>query len=209
MMFQYFALLDRFGSDVNELDLSYGDRTLKIRKMPRKTLEDCLLPSKNISSSHKEMLGVAVALGEEKFWIDYNYELEDFKESKKSANDAVSEEMEKMLLALRLFKEGYIQIGFTFWRVSNGLGRFSSFVNMFRSDERPYFLKASELPALKDFQEELGDAISDEKRTTTKTALNIALRRFTDGYNRSNLEDRIIDYMIELEALYLQEKVLK
>jgi len=43
MMFQYFALLDRFNSDDNELDLSYDDRTLKISKIPRKTLEGSLL----------------------------------------------------------------------------------------------------------------------------------------------------------------------
>jgi hypothetical protein len=110
--------------------------------------------------------------------------------------------MEKMLLVLRLFKEGYIRVVFNLWRVPNGWTQLSS-MKMLRSAERLYFLKVAELPALKNFREESSAAMSDETGTT-QTALNIALRRFTDGYERIKLEDRIIDYMIGLEALYLQ-----
>lgn len=37
-----------------------------------------------------------------------------------------------------------------------------------------------------------------------KGPLSIALSRFTDGYERIRLEDSVIDYVIGLEALYLQ-----
>jgi len=42
------------------------------------------------------------------------------------------------------------------------------------------------------------------KRKESRTPLDIALSRFDDGYERVKPEDKIIDYMIALEALYLQ-----
>src|SRR3989304_5708412 len=165
MTFQYFALLDRFGSDDNELDLSYRDRTLKIRKIPRGKLEDYLLRPKSTGPSINATIQTAIVFGENRYWIDYHYEVEDSKEAKIRANNAVYEEMEKMLLVLRLFKEGHIRIVFNFWRVPHGWTQLSS-LKFLRSDERPYFLKAAELPALKNFREESSDALSDEKRTT-------------------------------------------
>lgn len=53
-----------------------------------------------------------------------------------------------------------------------------------------------------DFKEFLRAFASREK---ILPHVGIALRRFADGYERLKPEDKIIDYMIGLEALYLQD----
>lgn len=65
-------------------------------------------------------------------------------------------------------------------------------------------LANSDLPTFKDFNHEFGSIAWERKES--HTPLGIALGRFTDGYEKLKLEDRIIDYMIGLEALYLQEE---
>lgn len=109
--------------------------------------------------------------------------------------------MEKVILALRLFKEGCIRIVFDVKKGRHIATGFSSIKGL-RSSERPYFLARSELVMLKDFHQEFTDIVWEKKES--KTPLGIALNRFTDGYERIKLEDRIIDYMIGLEALYLR-----
>lgn len=77
MLFQYFALLDRFDSDDDELDLSCDRRTLRVRKIPKKTLEDFLLRRKSSFPSVNDLFETAISLGKEMYWIDYHYEVED------------------------------------------------------------------------------------------------------------------------------------
>lgn len=201
MLLRYIALLDRFASNVDELDLSYEDRTLKIRKIPKKEMEDFLLSPKSSFSSINEGFESAIELGGDMYWMDYHYEVDDSREAMIQASNAVNEEMEKVILALRLFKEGYIRIIFN---VKKGRHIATSFslIKGLRSNERPYFLARSELDILKEFHEEFTDIAWKKKES--KTPLGIALSRFTDGYERIKLEDRIIDYMIGLEALYLR-----
>lgn len=81
MLLRYIGLLDRFSSDVDELDLSYEDRTLKIRKIPQKEMEDFLLSPKSKFSSINERFETAIALGEDMYWMDYHYEVDDSKEA--------------------------------------------------------------------------------------------------------------------------------
>jgi len=202
MLFQYFALLDRFDSDDDELDLSYNRRTLRIRKIPKKTLEDFLLRRESSFPFVNDLFETAISLGERMYWIDYHYEVEDSREAMIRANNTVHEEMERVILALRLFKEGCVRIVFYVWRISETEKQFSSSVLGFRTGERLYFLANSELPALKDFHKDLRAFMC--KRKESRTPLDRALSRFADGYERVKLEDKIMDYMIGLEALYLQ-----
>lgn len=198
MLFQYFGLLDRFGSDTDELDLSHGERVLKIRKISKKELEDSLLRPKYEFSHVNDIFEQAIAFGKDRYWIDYHYEVEDSRDAVVKASNAVYEEMEETILALRLFKEGLVRIVFYVSKLSEGERVFSPSVRVLRSDDRPCLLKSSELPIFKDLQKDLA--------SKSLTHLNIALSRLTDGYERLKLEDRIIDYMIGLESLYFREE---
>jgi hypothetical protein len=202
MLFQYFALLDRFNSDIDELDLSFENKTLKIGKIPKEKLRSFLLSPKPKFPSINEAFEVAIDLGEDMYWVDYHYEVEDSKEAMIRANNIVDEDIAKVMLVLRLFREGCIRIVFDVWRGKHIATHFSS-IRPFRNDERLYFLPSSSLLDLRNFREEFMNTAWEKKESSSP--LGIALSRFTDGYERIKLEDKIIDYVIALEALYLQE----
>ena len=204
MLFRYLALLDRFSSDSEELDLSHEKRTLKIRKIPKENLEDFLLIPKHRFSTVPDTFEWAIALGEDMYWMDYSYEVEDSKQAMIRAGNVAHEEMEKVVLALRLFKEGCIRIIFNVRKVGRSV--VSSQVGFCRSDERLYFVASSELSTLKAFHKEFADIAWERKET--HTAPGIALNRFTDSYERLKPEDKIIDCMVGLEALYLEKEEL-
>jgi hypothetical protein len=107
--------------------------------------------------------------------------------------------MERLILALRLFEEGCIRIVFEVWKGEH-LGLHFSKLKSLRSEERSYYVSESELSGLKDFLREHMDTAWDKKKT--RTPLGMALNRYTDGFERIKLEDKIIDSMIGLEALY-------
>jgi len=203
MLFTYLALLDKFSSDIDELDLSYGNRTLRIRRIPRKEIADFLLGSESLMPSIREQFEIAVELSDNMYWLVYYFEVEDSREAMIKASNTVYEEIEKILLTLRLFKEGCIHIVFD---IKTGRHIATTFTPLkgLRTSERVYFLKKSELPMLRDFLEQ--NLMTAWKKKKSKTPLGIALNRFTDGYERTRLEDKVIDYVIGLEALYLQRE---
>lgn len=206
MLFRYIALLDMFTSDAEELDLSYEDRTFKIRRIPRSELEEFLLLPSNDRSAHiiNERLEMPIIFGKGKYWIDYRYDVDSEEDMVKACN-IVEEEMAQFVLSLRLFTEGCVCNVFSAW-IGEGLHRHFTRLNervrMYRSDWRNYFVSGDELSSLKNFQDEFSDIAWEKLRTPT--SLGIALSRFVDGYERTKLEDKIIDHMIGLEALYLQ-----
>jgi hypothetical protein len=185
------------------LDLSHNHKTLKIRLIPKEELEDLLLPRTTgpIVQYISERLETAFTFGEKRYWIDYHYEVDSDKDMIR-ANNSVSEEIARLILALRLFEEGCIRIVFEVWKGEH-LGLQFSELKSLRSEERSYYIAESELSGLKDFLREYMDTAWDKKKT--RTSLGIALNRYTDGFERNRLEDKIIDYMIGLEALYLSE----
>ncbi|TET19326.1 hypothetical protein E3J74_07115 [Candidatus Bathyarchaeota archaeon] len=197
MLFRYIALLDNFDSDVDELDLGYENRTLKIRKIPRKEIEEFL---SRIKSFDPLWFETALLLGEKMYWMDYHYEVDDSREAMVAVSNAVIEEKEKIVLALRLFKGGslrtvsdakkgkYVGLVITPFKGLGGI-------------KRTYFLSGSKAAMLRDFLEEFSHIAWKAKKS--KTSLGIALGRFTDGYERLKPEDKMIDYVIGLEALYL------
>jgi hypothetical protein len=201
MQFTYLALLDRFSSDTDELDLSYENITLRIRKIPRKEIADFLLRSESLIPFVKQQFEIAIEFSDDMYWMVYYLEVEDSREAMVRASNAVDEEIQKILLALRLFKEGCIRIVFDVKKGRHIATMLTSF-KWLSTTERVYLLKKSEIPILKDFLEEFS-MIAWEKKES-KTPLSIALNRFTDGYERTRLEDKVIDYVVGLEALYLR-----
>lgn len=202
MMFRYIALLDRYFSNVDQLDLSYQDRILRIRKIPKKELEEFLLPPEPHRYFPETKLAFknAILLSKGRYWIDYGFEVEDSRPASTEAFNTTGIEMKKLILGLRLFKEGFIRIAFYVAKA----GSESSYIplRLLYGNERAYVLDKSEFEKLKNFLKEFLEIAWKKKES--KTSLGIALSRFTDGYERTKPEDKIIDYMIGLEALYLE-----
>jgi hypothetical protein len=199
VLFRNIALLDRFDSDVREIDLSSKNRTLKIRKIPKNELEEFLLTSEYPSSIEQEFRK-AIVLGEDMYWLDYHYDVKDFQAMVQAFNTA-DEDKEKTILALRLLKSGCIRMIFNVKKGERAPTHHFP-IGLLRSGERTYFLSESELASLKEFYEKTKDVAWERKKSEGHSG--IALGRFTDGYERTRLEDKLIDYMIGLEALYLQ-----
>lgn len=103
--------------------------------------------------------------------------------------------------ALRLFKRG--AIGFNdiwsenvSWSFSTGSSRSSALVR-FRGPT--YTLTSNEVGSFKDFWHAYQRA-----KKVGQSRIDLALRRFNFGYERVRPEDKLIDYMIGLEALLLE-----
>ena len=204
MLFTYLALLDRFNSDMDELDLSYENRTLKIRKISEREIAEFLSPSKVLIPIIRGQFEIVIAVSEDMYWLDYSYEV-DSKEAMIVASNNVNEEKEKIILALRLFKEGCLHTVFDVKKGKHIATTVTPFRGL-RSSGRLYFLAGSELTILKEFLREFLHFVWEKKKS--RTPLGITLSRFTDGYERTKLEDKIIDYVVGLEALYLQGESL-
>lgn len=139
MLLQYIGLLDNFKSDIDELDLSYENKTLKISKIAKKKLENFLLLGRpSIFSEANDRLQTVIDVGEKRYWIEYSYEVES-KEAMIKAFNTVDEEIEQILLALRLFKEGFVGIVFRMCK-AEGFGKNFTLERPFRSNERIYSL---------------------------------------------------------------------
>jgi hypothetical protein len=202
VLFRYIGLLASFNSDTDELNLSLKDRSLRIRKIPEKEIQEFLFSERMPPSIEAECM-TAVDLGKDMFWLDYQYEVEDSREAMIRATNSAYEDMEKAILILRLFKEGYVRIVFD---VKKGEHIPSTYTMLrgLRSNERSYFMAKSELRTYRVFYKNFANLAWEKKKS--KGSLSIALSRFADGYERIRLEDRMIDYVIGLEALYLQRE---
>lgn len=202
------ALLDNFVSDVSQLDLGYNDKTLMIRRIPKKELEEFMLPSKFTPSHPVETVklearvrfGDAIDVSEKRYWIDSSFFGGTDRRAKLMVYNCATEEMERLILGFRLFKEGNIRMVFYFMK--GEYGTLSIPLRTLHGHERPYSLNKSELKAIEDFWKEYLRIVWEKRNS--KTSLGIALNRFTDGYERFRHEDKVIDFMIGLEALYLQ-----
>lgn len=111
MLFRYIGLLASFNSDTDELDLRLKDRSLRIRKIPEKEIQEFLFSERMPPSIETECM-TAVDLGKDMFWLDYQYQVEDFREAMIRATNSAYEDMKKAILILRLFKKGYVRIVF-------------------------------------------------------------------------------------------------
>jgi hypothetical protein len=114
--------------------------------------------------------------------------------------------MHRIVLGLRLFKEGYVSGNFVFY-VS--LSEESRIVDWSRDEGQRremlgqgYVLDFEEIPNLQNLLEKLERIDFDgEKR------LSLACKRFGRAYEEDDFEDQLIDLMIALEALFVRKDV--
>jgi hypothetical protein len=111
--------------------------------------------------------------------------------------DAI-DKINKVLIALRLFKTGAVKNSFIITRYKSyvpiGGTTFSGSFSDVPAFGNTYTLKASELAEFSKFWEKIENSSMN----------TVALRRFSYSYGRENVEDKLIDLMIALEALFLQ-----
>ncbi|RLG34297.1 hypothetical protein DRN97_02870 [Methanosarcinales archaeon] len=197
LQFCAFAPLEGFTTDVDEIRL---DTNLRIFKIPTHKLEDLLKNSTYMPIPHFEMLLL-------RFGIERIYETDKIiGERIKNPSDTPSQEtgriFDEVISALRLFKPG--TVGYNFIRTEaldwNPIGGGSIHSGIFTY---PYFgeyhLEKNEVPDFKKFFKEFNK--------NKPTFLDIPLRYFNYAHIRERPEDKLIDYMIAFESLFIKGEV--
>ncbi len=198
---RYLAPLQNFESDSDSIDLAQG---LTIRKLRTEELED--LASISAESGMMPFYEVTTL----------KYAIELSQETRKQigglptpASPEVAQTVEdlgKVILALRLFKAG--NVAYDMVRVSTVLdvpGSLSGTTSYgphlrFRPGKK-YSLVGSECGEFRGFWDSLRDRDFDKP-----SSLTVAIRRFNFAYNRQGLEDKLVDYMIAVEALFMKKE---
>jgi hypothetical protein len=114
--------------------------------------------------------------------------------------------MQNVVLALRLLKKGYVSGNYTFYvHCSETKRELTSWV----MEEAPrlyghggafgYALNFGEIPSLKEMIERV-QAVDFANRR----GFHIAVKRFQRAYEETDDEDRLVDYMIAFETLFLK-----
>lgn len=110
--------------------------------------------------------------------------------------------MRNIALALRLLRKGYVSGSYVFYILVSEERRLTSW----STEEEPrepeeymYGLNYDEIPALKKLVKKI-QSVDFEKRKS----LHLACKRFQRAYEESNAEDKLIDFMIAFEALFLR-----
>lgn len=118
---------------------------------------------------------------------------------------------EALLLALRLIRPEQVSIDVfrtlvqnPFMTVSPGLPAPTAFPYVWRRPSniafsRQYVLTSTEV-------DELQSLFARAASTRSNSSLAVPLKRLDDSYGRTNLADRLIDYWVALEGLFLPEK---
>ena len=111
-------------------------------------------------------------------------------------------EIRNVVIALRLLKEGSVS-GNYFYEImiTDGVKRIPSAKmeqcpRLFGKLGYPYFFTESDIPALNEIMSKI--QLVD---FTKRTSLHLAIKRFERGYDE---EDKLIDFMIAFEALFLK-----
>jgi len=198
-MLRYIALLGNFTSDTDELVFGYDNRTLQIRRLTEEELADFLRVS-HIETA-PDIYKLAISLGNDRFWLDYYFEVEEATDIQ--AFNMMNKDMERVVLALRLYKEGAVGIDFY---AKKGISGILSSSSLTPRSGRTYCLNKSEVPKFGDFYHKFVNEAWLLRES--RKPLGIALSRFDDEYERKKLEDKIIDCLVGLEALYMQGETL-
>ena len=191
------CLLLGFDSEVEEINLKEG---LRIRRVSEDEIVELwrrsswfrglaefsgfgLLPLKYVLELFTEALKLS---GDEEYIMELESDLE----------------FDKVISALRLFKKGWVDYPFIIQKASPTL-----------SSETSYYMKGSKrtvhtnLPfriSYKLSKEETEDLSEFYRRIHNKIDCSeIPLRRFNETYTRRSIEDKLVDYMISFESLYL------
>lgn len=145
----------------------------------------------------RDLLGLVVATGRDRYWIEHSYEVEDTLASRTEAFNQEDDFIAKFILVLRLFRPGDIRNIFTVKRIGGRYNFPFRFKHVARPKEsRVYFFRKTELAQFQVFYKNIVNVAWKQKES--KSSGSVALNRFMDGYDRVRLEDKIIDYMVGL-----------
>jgi hypothetical protein len=198
LQFRAFAPLEGFTADINEIQL---DNNLRIFKIPTHKLEELLKNSTHMPISHFRMLSL-------RFGIERIYETDKIvgEELGRLSDTPTQETMrifDETISALRLFKPGtvgynFIQTEEVDWSPIGGVSIDSGIFTY------PYFgaysLQKDEISDFKEFFKKL------KNKQKFLDILDIPLRYFNYAHKREKTEDKLIDYMIAFESLFIKEK---
>jgi len=186
-----FSPLHNFNSEVDSLELEEG---LCIRKLKVKEREGLLDESRFSEFSLPEVLSL-------KYVIELTYETKKMfgeMEIGRLPEANPQEKINKLVIALRLFKPGVTGISIVRMRYDLDIPIMGTITQGSLSRGlyfgKEYNLTNAELEDFKRFWNELGSADYQ----------GIAIRRFNYAYLRGDPEDKLIDVMIALEALFLK-----
>lgn len=195
LQFRTFALLEGFTADINEIQL---DDNLRIFKIPTRKLEELLKNSTYMPVPHFRMLSL-------RFAIERIYETDKIvgEELGRPSDTPTQETMrifDETISALRLFKPetvgyNFIQTEAVDWSLIGGGSIISG--NFIYPYFGAYSLKKDEISDFKEIYKKLKNK---------QKFLDIPLRYFNYAHKREKTEDKLIDYMIAFESLFIKEK---
>ena len=193
-----FCLLLGFDSEAEEIDLGHG---VKIRRISKEEIVELWREStwfRALVEQNEIAFSINVPL---KYVLQVIIEapkIRDKEEIKVASADIL---FEKVVCAMRLFKEGWIDYPFVREKHSSML---SSGVSYGKSRAIPsvpmglsYKLTNNEVEDFKIFYKRVKKKIDCSK---------ITLKRFNETYRRVSVEDKLVDYMISFESLYLTDE---
>lgn len=192
-----FCLLLGFDSEVQEIELGHG---LRIRNVSK----DEILELWRRSNWFRGLIEFSpiFRFTPLKYVLELSIEAPKIAKDKRMEPKFADPKFQKVLSALRLFKKGWVDYLFTWERVVSSLSAATTYSmkhsKALLTDGRPVGIsyKLSKVEA-EDFREYF-------KRISKKMDYSeIALKRFNETYQRIDLEDKLVDYMISFESLYL------
>jgi len=195
-----FSPLDNFNSDVDEIDLGDG---LRIRRIATSELEQLLGESR--WSPQIPYFEVAQL----KYAMELTYKTMKVVERTltgviPSPDVNVNEKFGKLITALRLFKSGIV--GFNIIKTlktldvpvinegTSGALTYKKFLG------QTYTLTRTEVSEFKSFWSKFSKIDLEQP-----ASLSVAIRRLNYAYERDELEDKLVDFMVAFEALFFKE----
>lgn len=184
------------GCNIKDMDLGDG---LKIRKITDEELQELWQRSRFAGISRSEIPFF-------KHILEFEYKIS--KNSSLGAHQEKVEHLNELVTALRLFKKGGVsfstyQVSPKGWKSRNNLN-LSEF--SFTSPKTSYsaghyvLIEESEIKQFKQFW-----SIYNKIDFKNFKFLKMAIDRFNSAYEKRHLEDKLIDYMISFESLFMKE----
>jgi hypothetical protein len=194
------CLLLGFDSEADEIDPEHG---LRIRKITK----DEILELWQTSGWFRALVEFSPEFSFKplKYALELSIEASKIADDEKYQPEDADIKLEKVLSALRLFKKGWVDYPFIKETADPRL-----------SSELTYSMKHSKLSIISPPFGETSYRLSKEeanefkefyKRIRNKIdCSSVSLKRFNDTYRRVNVEDKLIDYLIAFESLYLADE---
>lgn len=193
--------IENFSAEVDEINLSKELRIRRITAAEKSEYFAALFRGFG-KSPYREIDVIAM-----KFVLETTYY---HKEGTTLTKSDCLREFKDVIVAMRLFKTGVLVLNVLCSRqmvLDPPTGPVYSSIGRYLTPIGPeYTLKKSEVKPFKRFWKQYKKFQTDRATTKSNKYLKIALRRFNLGIEEDYyLEDKIIDYLISLEALYLPE----